>query len=476
MATPATMNVRSFIDEQPFGRYQLFIAMVTFFIIAFDGLDVVVMAFAAPDIIRDWNIPKQQMASVLSAVFFGLAVGALAAGPIADRFGRKIVLTVSVFEFGILTISSAFAPTLGLMIMLRFLTGLGLGAAMPNAATLISEYAPERKRSLVVTIVFCGFTAGATLTGLFAGWGIPKFGWRAVVAAAGVLPVALGLIIALKLPESVMFMTENRKPSRAIARILRRLAPGQAIDPSTVFVLPASVSSPHATYPERPIAVILSSRYLFGSACLFVSYFMSLLATYVTVNWMPLIVKEAGFSLSSAAFVTASLTLGGTVGSILIGWTMDRVRPTQVLMCTFLLGALFMWLIGVAPRTFGFLCSLSFVIGFCMQGSNSGMNALSTRFFPTSARATGLSWMHGFGRIGAILSAFVGATMFSWGWSFAPMFAALAVPLLVCAVAMFVLGFLMIRHAKLDQAHDSRMTSSIEFQKEPDHELKGARP
>jgi AAHS family 4-hydroxybenzoate transporter-like MFS transporter len=163
MSENQKINVRSFIDERPVGRYQIFVIILVFLVVAFDGMDVAIMGFAAPEIIRTWGITKPQMGSILGAVFFGVTVGALIAGPVGDRYGRKLILTASVFWFGVLTLFASQAADVNTLFTLRILTGLGLGAALPNAVTLISEYAPMRKRSLIVTIVYSGFTGGGPL-------------------------------------------------------------------------------------------------------------------------------------------------------------------------------------------------------------------------------------------------------------------------------------------------------------------------
>jgi AAHS family 4-hydroxybenzoate transporter-like MFS transporter len=162
------INVRSFIDERPISSQQIYVLVFVVLVIAFDGVDIGNMGLAAPEIIRTWGISKAEMGTVLSSVFFGMAAGAALAGPLGDRFGRKLIIVVCVFWFGLTTMLSALATDLPSLVVLRALTGLGLGAAIPGALALIAEYAPQRKRSLLLTIAFSGFTAGATISGFLA--------------------------------------------------------------------------------------------------------------------------------------------------------------------------------------------------------------------------------------------------------------------------------------------------------------------
>ena len=184
-----TLDVRQLIDQQPIGRYQKWVVFLGFLIIALDGLDVAIIGFIAPQLKSDWGLDAQSLGPVLSAALIGLALGALIAGPLADRYGRKAVLLCSVLLFGLWTLASAFSPNLEALVALRFLTGLGLGAAMPNASTLVSEYAPARSRSLLITLAFCGFSLGAAAGGFVSAWMIPNLGWRSVLALGGVLPL-----------------------------------------------------------------------------------------------------------------------------------------------------------------------------------------------------------------------------------------------------------------------------------------------
>jgi AAHS family 4-hydroxybenzoate transporter-like MFS transporter len=155
------IDVQQLLDEQPVGRFQILVLLMCMFIVTLDGLDTVMMGFIAPALSNAWAIPRDALGPVMSGGLLGLAFGALCAGPLADRFGRKTVMTGAVLFFGLWSLGSAFATNISELTVLRFLTGLGLGASMPNAATLMAEYAPQRCRALMVTTVFCGFTLAA---------------------------------------------------------------------------------------------------------------------------------------------------------------------------------------------------------------------------------------------------------------------------------------------------------------------------
>jgi AAHS family 4-hydroxybenzoate transporter-like MFS transporter len=427
-----TLDVRELIDSRPLGGYQKWIIFLGFLIIALDGFDVAIMGFIAPQLKMDWGLSPQALGPVLSAALIGLAVGALVAGPFADRYGRRIVLVCSVFFFGLWTLATAFSTDVSMLVALRFLTGLGLGAAMPNASTLVSEYAPERSRSFLITVAFCGFSLGAAGGGFLSAWMIPNLGWQSVLVLGGVLPLIVAPILLFKLPESVSFLVAKNAPAERVRRIIERLAPGST-NANTTFTLPEAPA-----VSRSPARIVLSPRYRFGTLMLWTGYFLSLFLVYLFSSWLPTLVKEGGgYSVADAAIVTSMFQIGGPVGALSVGWAMDRWSRYRVIMLTFLLGGAVIFAIGHVIHELVVLCAVAWAVGFCLNGASVGMNALAACFYPTEARATGASWMSGVGRFGAILSAFAGAQMMTLDWSFEQIFAALVIPAGLAALAIY---------------------------------------
>jgi AAHS family 4-hydroxybenzoate transporter-like MFS transporter len=424
------------LDNKPIGRFQIIVAILICLIVFVDGLDIVAIAFAVPEIIKEWGVSKQQMAPVLSAAFFGLVGGALIAGPIADRVGRKLVIVSSVFAFGLFTALAAASSDLHTLLILRLLAGLGLGAALPNAITLMSEYAPARKRAFFVTLVYSGFTLGTTFAGFVAAWLIPAAGWRVALASAGVLPIVLSIVLCFALPESVLFCAaKGLTPGRA-RKLLLKVAPEAKIPSECRFTVPLQVKA-----GENPVKVILSSAYLATSISLWIAYFMGVLVVYCLFNWMPVMAREVGFDAGQSAIITSMFTLSGPVGSVLIGSLMDRWKAQSTLVIAFLTAAFLLWVMSLRVDSFVSLCGLSFVLGFFSHGSATGLNALSAKSYPTTAGATGVSWMQGWGRVGGIVSTFAGAAAMSLGWGLSTILAALTVPMVLAALALVSLTF-----------------------------------
>ncbi len=196
MNRSTAVNVQTFINEHPFSPFQWLIFFMCFIIVLLDGFDTAAIGFIAPSLIAEWGITKPALAPVLSAALFGLACGALVSGPLSDRLGRRSLLLASVLLFGVACFASAFSNSIEHLTILRFVTGVGLGAAMPNAVTMMGEYCPDRRRATLINLMFCGFPLGAAFGGFLAAWMIPHFGWRSVLLLGGITPLVLLVVAA----------------------------------------------------------------------------------------------------------------------------------------------------------------------------------------------------------------------------------------------------------------------------------------
>ncbi|WP_427306198.1 MFS transporter [Cupriavidus sp. H39] len=427
--SPGTIDVQAFIDHQKFSPYQWLVLTVCFLVVAADGFDTAAIGYVAPTLIREWGISKLVLGNVLSASLVGLAFGALIAGPCADRFGRKLVLVASVAVFGLFSLATASAASAAELSGWRFLTGLGLGAAIPNATTLLAEYAPARRRAFLVNSMFCGFTLGAAGGGFLAAVIIPAFGWRSVFIVGGAIPLVLA-VVALALPESIRFMVLRDWPADKIRVVLRRIA-GSADIAASRFTLPDD----QADTLRSPLGLILSQRFRTGTFMLWTTYFMGVLVFYLMTSWMPTLVKEAGATLAEASLIAALFPLGGTLGAMACGWLMDRIDPHRVIAVAYFFTAVFTLAMGQATSG-AYLTLLTPIAGLFMGAGLVSMPALAASFYPTHGRACGVGWMLGIGRFGGILGAVSGGTLLQLGLGMSSILSILAVPSLLAAIAV----------------------------------------
>jgi len=424
------VDVRTFINERPMSGYQWLVLALCFLIVAADGMDVAIMGFVAPPILQEWHISRAAFGVVMSAAPIGLVVGALFAGPASDRIGRKKVLVASVLLFGLFTLAASYARDTTELAALRFLTGIGLGAAMPNTTTLLSEYVPERSRSLMVTLMFTGFNLGSALVGFMAAALIPSSGWRSVLVAGGVLPLLLVPLLLALLPESARFLAVRGAAAERIGATLGRVC-GAVFAAGTQFV---SQEPPVAA--RTPVRLLLSKGFGAMSVALWVTYFMGLMVIYLLTGWLPTLFKDAGLSVSEAASITAMFQIGGTAGGVFVGWLMDRQAPTRIISLAYLGGAVMVLLLAAGGAHSAALALVVALVGFCMSGAQTGLNAYAPTCYPTAARATGVSWMLGMGRFGSIVGSMIGGVLLGLGWGFGGILALLAVPAVLAAAAV----------------------------------------
>ncbi len=426
------VDVQTFLNDNKFSGYQWLIFSLCFFIVLLDGFDTAAIGFIAPSLINEWGVSKPALAPVLSAALFGLAAGALSAGPLADRLGRKRVLVGSVLVFGTACLGSAFAGDLTQLTVLRFLTGIGLGAAMPNAVTLMSEYCPNQRRAMLTNAMFSGFPLGAAFGGFLASWMIPQFGWRSVLVLGGVTPLLLVVVMVLLLPESVRYMVAKGQPVERIRAVLMRIsATAQQAQSFFMTETKASVEG------QSGLGVVLSPAYRVGSLMLWLAYFMGLVIFYALINWMPILFREAGIAPKDATLIAALFPLGG-VGAIFFGWLMDRFNGNKIIAVGYALTAVSIYAIGQVAGNVGMLVLVVFVAGTLMNTAQSSMPALAAGYYPTQGRATGVAWMLGIGRFGGIAGSFLVAELARRHLDFATIFMVIAVPGVIAAIALLV--------------------------------------
>ncbi|KZE33543.1 MFS transporter [Crenobacter luteus] len=428
------VDVQRYIDDHPFSRFQTTILLLCFLVVLVDGFDTAYIGFIAPAIRDEWGLSSAALAPLFGAGLFGLMAGALVFGPLADRVGRKKVLLCSVLFFGLASLASAFSTDLTTLVALRFLTGVGLGGAMPTAITLTSEYCPQARRSQLVTLMFCGFTVGSALGGLLSVQILPYVGWRGVLVVGGVLPLLLAVFLKVYLAESLRFLVLRNGSPEAVRRIVEKMGAGRggAVPEFVIGGLEHKVAS--------PVRELFHGKLAAGTLLIWCSFFMSLLIIYLLSSWLPILLNSAGIGLGRASVVTAMFQVGGTIGAILLGRLMDRFGSARTLSLSYVLGAVFVALCSASTGQFALLTFAVFGIGFCISGGQVGANAMVAAFYQTGNRATGVSWANAVGRCGSVLGSMAGGWLLSMQIAIDRILLLLALPALLAALGLLLLG------------------------------------
>jgi MFS transporter, AAHS family, 4-hydroxybenzoate transporter len=446
LSTSTTLDIRGFINERKISTYQWVLGVLCFFIAALDGMDVAIMGFVAPDIIKEFGATRPMFGVVMGAGPLGLLFGALVAGPLADYFGRRTVLLGAAVGMGIFCIWTGTTTDISSMTTLRIATGFFLGAAMPVTITLCSEYVPDNKRSFLIATMFTGFNLGSGVIGFIAAGLIPAFGWRSVLYFGGIMPLVLFVFLVFLLPESARFMVARGYAMDKIRKVMERVT-GASLGMYDKFVVVEEKSS-----SKVPFKVILSAPYILRTLTLWATYFGGLVCIYLTTSWLPTMMKDAGMTIERAASITAMFQIAGTFSAILVGLAMDRWHPNRIIAATYFLAAVSLVSLGLAGLLSVWVVVLVSAVGFCLSGAQTGLNAFAPRCYPTVARSTGVGWMMGVGRLGSIFGSSIGGVLISGGWGSQGIFIALAVPACVAAIAIFLNGIVMERAHQAEQA------------------------
>ena len=441
MATePRALTVNDIIDERPLSSFQLMTILLCSLVLLLDGFDTQAMGFLVPPISDELGIPLSAFGTVLSAGLFGLMIGAMSAGPIADRWGRKWAIIVSALVFGFFSLLTAGADSIRELVTLRFLTGLGLGGAMPNVVALASEYAPKRLQPILVTSIFAGMGGGAVLASLVGGALIPIWGWRSVFYVGGILPIGL----AMCLDQGVAGVRQVPDRQRCGSSPCFSDRP-----PNRTGIVGCAACSHRAPWAgmaqssERfAVAQLFSDGRTTGTLLLWVPFFMNLLILYFILSWLPSLLRQAGMPVSAGITAVMAFSIGGILGAFVQGPLMKAIGVFTTMVAEFVISLVLVVAASLIFENFPLLMTVTFILGISVQGAQAGLNVLSAMYYPTVIRSTGVGWALGIGRIGSIVGPMIGGVMLSMEWTPQQIFMAGAVPAICAAVAVLASGYL----------------------------------
>lgn len=435
-SAPKNLSVIEIIDRHSVGAFQVWTVALCALVLVLDGFDAQIINYTAPSIAETMHVAVSRFGPIFSSSLIGLMIAAMASGPIADRWGRKWPVIASVFSFAAFSIATVHVTSLRELWILRFVTGLGLGGAMPNVVALASEYVPRRLLPITVPIVFVGMPLGGTLSGLVSAAIIPKWGWHSMFYVGGVLPLAISILLIVLLPESIRFLAVKGKAPETMRRILARIAPEFAA--RDVSLLPSREDEKHKGVPVKHL---FTEGRAAGTILLWIPYFLNLLLIYFTGSWLPALLRGEGMSISAASTATAFFSFGGMFGCVVEGYLIKWRGAGATLLAEYAFAGAFLALFALLPASFRLALLLTFAAGFMIIGAQGGLNALAAGFYPTAVRSTGVGWALGVGRIGSIIGPLLGGVFLTLGWKPSQMLLFGTVVAACACVAILLSGF-----------------------------------
>ena len=382
-------------------------------------------------------------------------VGYLFVSPLSDKYGHKRVMIIATFLFGVFTIATVLATNITELMALRFITGVGLGAAAPSAIGLTGEYIPQRLRATCVLAIYCGFSLGFVVSGFVAGELLPRFGWTSLLWAGGVAPIVLSLVLLRMLPESIGYLARSKARKDELLAIVRRISPSLQVDRTTVF------TEAQGDARRAAISQLFKHGRTSGTLLLWLVFFINLAVFYFMQSWLPTILIGLKYPMETVVWLTALPTIGGIMAAFVVGPAMDRIGPYISIAILYICGALFMaFTAAMFTASLPVLMGAIFLAGFCVSGGQKSIIALAAVFYPTDIRSTGVGWALGIGRLGGIAGPSVVGLLISAHWTPTGIFYGGGAMMLFAGCCIFLMGRLYRDHGATKAGQNADRTAT----------------
>jgi MFS transporter, AAHS family, 4-hydroxybenzoate transporter len=429
MAGAAMSATETALENQRLGGLQLRVAALCTLVQICDGYDLNSVAWAVPSLIREWHMPPSMFTIAFLWSSVGIMAGALSAGPIGDRFGRRPLLLASLTIFGLASLLSAFAGSREMLTVLRFFTGLGIGGGFAGAAALAGDYAPHRLRATVIMATFTGAPVGGFLGGQIVALLLGQYGWPVIFIIGGAFPLVLVVALALFLPESPRFLAARQTLSPRHTALLERLE-----------IAPAGRDAVDVAR-GNPIWMLFGQGYALQTVLLWIIYFCSLLNLFLFAYWMPTVLTMIGMTPPQAVFASSLRDCGAIFVVLYLGIAIDRIGPERTLALHYAIGAVFIAMIALVSLPYLILYVVTFLAGMTIIGSQTGLNGTCGKLYPARMRTSGLGWALGIGRLGAIVAPVLGGYLLALGLPPTRIFLIACLFALIAAAATALLAF-----------------------------------
>jgi MFS family permease len=369
---------------------QLLIILICFLCNMLDGMDVLIISYTAPAIAKAWNISPANLGIVFSSGLVGMTVGAIFLAPLADRFGRKPLMVLAALLMGSCIYLTSYATDINVLMIYRFISGLGIGTMMASTAAITAEYAPDRTRDFWVSTVVAGYPVGAVLTGISSAKIIAESGWEHLFELAGIATFLIVPVLLFLLKESDEFKAKA-KPE------------------------------------DAKLSALFTTEFKWSTWQLWCALFLSFTTLYFLMNWIPKLATNAGLSMELAIYSGTIFNLGAIVGIPVQGYFSSRFGLKKSIGTLLLITAVLLGIFGLFSGS-NLILVVLFFLGFGVQGSFVGLYAVAARMYPTAFRSTGVGWAIGMGRLGGIIGPVLGGLLVGLGFGMAQSFIFFALP------------------------------------------------
>ncbi len=423
---------KEILDRSHMSGLQVAAVAICVFLNALDGFDILSISFASPGIASEWSINPAALGVVLGMELFGMAIGSIALGGMADRFGRRPTILFCLLLMTVGMYGASLVSTVNQLLVARFVTGLGIGGMLASTNAMTAEFANAKRRNLAVLLMAAGYPVGAILGGSVSTMLVQSFDWRAIFVFGAAATAFALVVVWIALPESIDYLATSR-PANALERINKLLS---RMGHEQIARLPNVVDKPEGS---SGLVTLLSPQLRTSTFLLTFAYFSHIMTFYYILKWIPQIVVGMGYEPSSAGAVLVWANVGGATGSVLLGLFANRFGLRRMLMVVLVLAFAMVTIFGIGYANLSQLALVAAITGFFTNTGVVGFYPLMARVFPADVRAGGTGLVIGVGRGGAALGPVFAGLLFAGGYDLLVVSAVMGTGALVAAGAIFLL-------------------------------------
>ena len=376
--------------------YQYVVIAICFLCNMLDGMDVLIISYAAPAIAKAWSLSPQELGVIFSSGLIGMSVGAVIIAPFADKLGRKPMMLLAPFIMGVSIFLTSYTSSINQLMILRFLSGIGIGIMMATTTSIAAEYSPKESRGFWVSFVVAGYPVGAVITGLVSFSIISYYGWEYLFKVAGIVSFVVVPIIAAYLKEPKIEKTTSEPKKIAVSSLFEK-------------------------------------NYRLNTLFLWTALFLCFTTLYFLINWIPKLASDAGLSAKLAIYAGTVFNFGAIIGIPIQGWLSTRFGLNKTVGNLLIITSVFLVTFGFFKGSDFMIVNL-FLLGFGVQAGFVGLYAIAASLYHAKIRTTGVGWAVGLGRIGGILGPVLGGILVGYGFGMIESFIAFALPVLLAGI------------------------------------------
>ena len=432
------------VSASKFNRFHMLVFIWCFILIGFDGFDIAMYGVGMPWMMEEWNLTALQAGAVGSYSLLGMMIGALVLSPVADKFGRKNVIIVCMFLFSAFTLGAGFAPSIMWFTIMRFIAAIGMGGLMPNCISLMTEYSPKKHRPILVGAIYIGYALGGIGASLIGIYLVPETSWR-VLYYIGAFPLLLIPFFIKQFPESLSYYLARNEVGKVV-EILNKVKPDGQFSEKDDYQISAAAKDSKGF----PVKKLFTNNRAFSTLAIWLAVFSTMMMAYGLNTWLPKMMQDSGFSMSSSLTFNIVLCLGQIVGTLLGGYLAGIVGHRKVLVSLYVMGIGTFIALSITTNV-ALIYFLILLGGASTVGAMNLGNPYITEFYPREIRATGAGYSQAIGRIGSILAPTLIAMILVTGIDTKLAFATFAVPSILAAI-----GYLLVqeKYASFDKIVD----------------------